>query len=109
MAEARAAGKLAKGTRGTLSGGVLNTPPDNEITLDDQGIDKHLAKRIKELQPEASNKAVAKMLGAGHSTVDRDVAPNGAGDEQKAQGKQSATAPNGAPARALGTALARRR
>src|SRR5262245_55540427 len=44
---------------------------------------KRLAVRIKELQPEASNRTIAKMVGAGRATINRDVAgsneplPNG--------------------------------
>src|SRR5262249_8719958 len=37
---------------------------------------KRIANRIKELQPEASNRAVAKMLGVSHTTVDRDTGTN---------------------------------
>jgi hypothetical protein len=38
---------------------------------------KRLARRIKELQPRASNRQIAKTLGVGRSTVNRDVGPNG--------------------------------
>ena len=37
---------------------------------------KRIAQRIKELQPEASNRQVAKLLGVNPSTVDRDTAAN---------------------------------
>ena len=39
---------------------------------------KRIAQRIKELQPEASNRQVAKLLGVNPSTVDRDTAANAA-------------------------------
>ena len=61
---------------------------------------RRVALRIKELQPKVSNKAIAKALGAGSSTIDRDVAPDGASVRKKpssVNAKQKATAPNGAP------------
>lgn len=45
----REAGKLAKGTRGQLAGGVKKAPPA-ETTLADQGIDKSLAKAAREAE-----------------------------------------------------------
>jgi hypothetical protein len=37
---------------------------------------KRIAQRIKELQPKASNRQIAKTLGVNHSTVDRDIGAN---------------------------------
>ncbi|KWV50487.1 hypothetical protein AS156_14270 [Bradyrhizobium macuxiense] len=49
---------------------------------------KRIATRIKELQPEASNRQVAKLLGASHQTVNNDV---GGKDLPSAAKKQSDT------------------
>jgi hypothetical protein len=68
---------------------------------------KRIAQRIKELQPEASNRTIAKMLGAGSRTIDRDTAPNGADETVKDQDNQRATAPNGAPTSLGGAEAAR--
>src|SRR5262245_21167658 len=46
----RKAGLLANGTRGMgrpRIGGVRETPPNSEITLEEMGIDKNLAKRAR--------------------------------------------------------------
>jgi hypothetical protein len=59
-----------------------------------------IVRRIKELQPAVSNAQIARTLGIGSSTVDRDVAPNGAASEKNASGsngQNSESAPNGAP------------
>src|ERR1700694_1415392 len=45
---------------------------------------KRIAQRIKELQPKASNRQIAKVLGVGRSTVDRDTGPNGPAADRKA-------------------------
>lgn len=61
---------------------------------------KHIAKRIKAHQPGISNRRIAKSLGVGNRTVDRDVAPNGAcAGEKGSKNKRPETspAPNGAP------------
>jgi 16S rRNA G966 N2-methylase RsmD len=58
---------------------------------------KKIAKRIKELQPEASNRKIAKVTGVNPSTIDRDLAANAAADAQKTQDNQSTTAANAAP------------
>ncbi|UPK03142.1 MT-A70 family methyltransferase [Bradyrhizobium sp. 170] len=62
---------------------------------------KEIAKLIKEKQPKASNRQIAKTLGVRETTVRRDVAPNGAPAGKKpsnvSEAKASA-APNGAPA-----------
>ena len=50
---------------------------------------KRIANRIKELQPEASNRAVAKMLGVSHTTVDRDTGTNVPTVEQNPEEDQS--------------------
>jgi hypothetical protein len=34
---------------------------------------QRIAKRIKELQPEASNRQIARTLGVDHRTIDRDT------------------------------------
>jgi hypothetical protein len=58
-----------------------------------------IAQRIKELQPKASNRQIAKTIGVGSRTIDRDTAPNGA-DNQKNNKKNNEadrdSAPNGA-------------
>jgi hypothetical protein len=38
---------------------------------------QRIAKRIKELQPEASNRKIAKALGTSHQTVGRDLVQDG--------------------------------
>jgi hypothetical protein len=50
---------------------------------------QRIAKRIKELQPTASNRAIGDMLGVAGRTIDRDVATNVAADEPKHQQNQS--------------------
>jgi hypothetical protein len=57
---------------------------------------KRIARRIKQLQPKASNRAIGKMLGVTGRTVDRDVATNVAADEQETPAGQGAAGPNGA-------------
>jgi N6-adenosine-specific RNA methylase IME4 len=62
---------------------------------------KRIALRIKQLQPKVSNRQIAKALGVGSSTVDRDTAPNGAAAGKKPNTINEAKkppAPNGAPA-----------
>jgi hypothetical protein len=56
---------------------------------------KRIAKRIKELQPEASTRAVGKLLGAHHSTVAKDVVVgNPTAPRQKTQDGQRASVGN---------------
>jgi N6-adenosine-specific RNA methylase IME4 len=60
---------------------------------------KRIANRIKELQPEASNRQIAKTLGVGSRTVDRDTAPNGARSRENVSrnsGQVRQVAPSGA-------------
>ncbi|WP_284265498.1 hypothetical protein [Bradyrhizobium iriomotense] len=60
---------------------------------------ERLAMRIKELQPKASNRQVAKVLGVGSRTVDRDTASNDAPAERNLNpinAPQTAAAPNDA-------------
>jgi hypothetical protein len=62
---------------------------------------KEIAQRIKQLQPKASNRQIAKTLGVGETTVRRDAAPNGAPAGKNLSNVSEAkasTAPNGAPA-----------
>jgi len=47
---------------------------------------KRISNRIKELQPKASNRQIAKTLGVGRSSVDRDTGPNGPRGDQGNQG-----------------------
>jgi hypothetical protein len=61
---------------------------------------KRIVKLIKTLQPEASNRQIAKTVGVGSSTVNRVVAPNGAPTAENPNETNDAertTAPNGAP------------
>jgi N6-adenosine-specific RNA methylase IME4 len=70
---------------------------------------KRLALKIKELQPAVSNRAIAKTLGAGSSTIDRDVAPDGASVKKKTSSinaSKTSRAPIGAPAVIAGAAAA---
>jgi hypothetical protein len=48
------------------------------------------------LQPAVSNRAVAKMLGVGSRTVDRDITPNDALFDEIVEENQSRLASNGA-------------
>lgn len=62
---------------------------------------KRIAARIKALQPKVSNRSIAKVLGVGRRTVDRDVGPNGPPGEKRAgnaKGGKTETGPNGPPA-----------
>ncbi|SIO49636.1 N6-adenosine-specific RNA methylase IME4 [Bradyrhizobium erythrophlei] len=45
---------------------------------------KRIALRIKQLQPAVSNRQIAKTLGVGRRTIDRDTGPNGPPVHQKA-------------------------
>jgi ParB family chromosome partitioning protein len=71
---------------------------------------ERIVKRIKELQPEASNKSIAKLLGVSDMTVGRDLATNVAEENNKA--KQTAppsatSATNVAPPTLTGAEAAR--
>jgi len=55
-----------------------------------------IAASIKKLQPEASNRQIAKVLGVGETTVRRDGAP-GEKKTRKTKGGETLPAPNGAP------------
>ena len=62
---------------------------------------KRIAARIKELQPKASNRAIAKTLGASHQSVGRDIGPNGPHAEKKKNqinADKAGAGPNGPPA-----------
>jgi hypothetical protein len=61
---------------------------------------KRIAQRIKELQPKVSNRAIAKTLGVGRSTVNRDTGPNGPAVDKKASdisAAESSSGPFGPP------------
>src|SRR6516165_9438706 len=61
---------------------------------------KRIAERIKELQPGATNRQIARTLGVGRRTVDRDVGPNGPPAEKTAneiKDAKPASGPNGPP------------
>jgi N6-adenosine-specific RNA methylase IME4 len=57
---------------------------------------KRLALRIKELQPKVSNRQIARTLGVGSKTVDRDLASNDAGESQKSLENKTGGASNDA-------------
>jgi hypothetical protein len=62
---------------------------------------KKIAELIKEQQPKASNRKIAKVLGVDETTVRRDTAANAASGQKKAspiKGEKSAAAANAAPA-----------
>jgi N6-adenosine-specific RNA methylase IME4 len=64
---------------------------------------KQLAQRIKALQPQVSNRSIAKLVGASASAIDRDTraASNDAPSQKKPnenKGAKGSTAPNGASA-----------
>jgi N6-adenosine-specific RNA methylase IME4 len=59
---------------------------------------KKIAERIKALQPRVSNRQIAKTLGVGRSTIDRDTGSNGPRGKKKAnenKGTNSAAGSNG--------------
>jgi N6-adenosine-specific RNA methylase IME4 len=58
---------------------------------------KQIAQRIKELQPAVSNRQIARTLGTGSRTIDRDFAPNDALDNGASKEVPSVTASNDAP------------
>jgi hypothetical protein len=58
---------------------------------------KRIVKRIKELQPKATNRAVARMLGVDHDTVNRDVGGNPPAAPGKPQDNQSGAGGNPPP------------
>jgi N6-adenosine-specific RNA methylase IME4 len=76
---------------------------------------KSIAKRIKELQPKASNRQIAKTLGTSHQSVGRAVGPSGpprAKRTNATKGGKAAGGPSGpfsgaAAARAVGRAESR--
>jgi hypothetical protein len=70
---------------------------------------KRIANRIKELQPEASNRTIAKALGVGHQTIGRDIGPNGPIDPENINENNNAdagTGPNVPPAELSGAQAA---
>jgi hypothetical protein len=59
---------------------------------------RRIAQRIKELQPKAGTRSIAKMLGAGKSSIIRDTAdPNGSSDGKKARQNKDGADPHGSP------------
>jgi hypothetical protein len=79
---------------------------------DNQGLRKRAwrkcANRIKELQPEASNRQIAKTLRVGETTIRRDTAPNGAASSKtfnKNNEAEGPGAPNGAPSTVSGSTM----
>ncbi len=63
---------------------------------------KQIAELIKGLQPKASQRAIADMVGAGKSTIARDmgqkeIGPNGPYDDDVSGEKEKETGPNGPP------------
>ena len=57
---------------------------------------KRIASRIKELQPDASNRQVAKMLGTSHQSINRDLAgPSGSLAAKKLNENKSSKKPSG--------------
>ena len=68
---------------------------------------KEFVERVKELQPQVSNRAIADALGVGRRTIDRDAGPNGPPDDRAAEQNQKAGGPNGPPGAANGRRDAR--
>jgi N6-adenosine-specific RNA methylase IME4 len=68
---------------------------------------KKIAALIKAAEPKVSNRAIAKAVGAGSRTIDRDVAPNGAVQGKKTSKNKGGGAPNGANAPLAGYEAAR--
>jgi hypothetical protein len=70
---------------------------------------KQIVQRIKELQPDVSNRPVARTLGVHHDTVNRDVGGNPPGPENNDSGVNGledgtgGNPPEAAPYRTLGT------
>jgi hypothetical protein len=58
---------------------------------------KHLAARIKELQPDASNRQIAKMVGVSRKTIDRDVGTNVPPQSEKVKANQQLLGTNVPP------------
>lgn len=70
---------------------------------------KRIAARIKELQPEASNRQIGRTLGVGEATVRRDTAPNGADtakNPSESTPSEEPPASNDAPAALSGAEVA---
>jgi N6-adenosine-specific RNA methylase IME4 len=55
---------------------------------------KRIAKRIKQLQPAASTRAIGKTLGADHKTVSQDLGENSPGDSKKANKNKGGSGEN---------------
>jgi hypothetical protein len=69
-----------------------------------------IAARIKELQPEASNRQIAKVMGVDPQTINNDVAEFSARDKKKSKENKDGNhggAENSAPATLSGAAAAR--
>ena len=70
---------------------------------------KHIVQRIKELQPDVSNRPIARTLGVHHDTVNRDVGGNPPGPENNdsdingLKDGSGGNPPEAAPYRTLGT------
>jgi phage N-6-adenine-methyltransferase len=58
---------------------------------------KRIGKLIKDLQPDASNRKIAKALGTSHVTINRDLGTNVPPEDGKAQENQSGTGTNVPP------------
>jgi N6-adenosine-specific RNA methylase IME4 len=74
---------------GSLNLGSLRAPAEQR---------KRIAQRIRELQPSATLRAIAGAIGAGKSTVHRDVVPSGTavgGKAAETNGAPRASVPNG--------------
>ena len=56
---------------------------------------KQLAAMIKSLQPKSSNRQIAKTLGAGRKTIDRDLGPNDPTGSKKSSKTKGGGGPNG--------------
>jgi hypothetical protein len=66
-----------------------------------RALGKRIAARIKQLQPKASNRQIAKVLGVGRRIIDRDTGPNGPtvdGKASKISAGKTVLGPNGPPA-----------
>jgi N6-adenosine-specific RNA methylase IME4 len=68
---------------------------------------KRIAERIKELQPVASNRAIARTMGVSPQTIGRDAVPFGTAIPSKSAGKNVSNVPNGTPPPVSGAAAAK--
>ena len=97
----------ATGPAGILLSRLVISEPTQSRASHDEGDQQVGECNALPLQPKASNRQIAKTLGTGHSTIDRDVAPKWAASDKKSNANKDTSASNGAPPTIAGDAAAK--